>query len=276
MFEDFRLRVFMTVAEKGSFTLAAKALGISQPAVSQNVAELEKNIGTELFARAKGAVTLTSAGQTFKEYASRILYWYSSAENLFGNSGELTVGQRIRISSDEFASGYILPDIISRILSSSPGLSFKITADSGNNGYDFRIWCKHHPAEPSLEEGASVVASVPAVAVVSDNMSNGNIDLKSLPENARLIVWQPYSSLLPPDLAAIVAVETASLVSIGEMVSHSNDLIGILPVSAAPSGLARLSSQLRDLDMDIHLMPSDNFRSSQLYSLIVNTLKDFL
>ena len=37
--EDFRLRIFMAVAEKGSFTLAAKALGVSQPAVSQNIAE---------------------------------------------------------------------------------------------------------------------------------------------------------------------------------------------------------------------------------------------
>ena len=45
--EDFRLRIFMAVAEKGSFTLAAKALGVSQPAVSQNIAELEKSLFAE-------------------------------------------------------------------------------------------------------------------------------------------------------------------------------------------------------------------------------------
>ena len=41
MFEDFRLKVFMAVAETGSFTKAAKSIGISQPAVSQNINALE-------------------------------------------------------------------------------------------------------------------------------------------------------------------------------------------------------------------------------------------
>ena len=44
MFEDSRIKVFMAVAEEHSFTLAAKSLGISQPAVSQNIAEIEKEI----------------------------------------------------------------------------------------------------------------------------------------------------------------------------------------------------------------------------------------
>ena len=48
MFEDFRLKVFMAVAETGSFTKAAKSIGISQPAVSQNINALEKEIGTPI------------------------------------------------------------------------------------------------------------------------------------------------------------------------------------------------------------------------------------
>ena len=63
--EDFRLRIFMAVAEKGSFTLAAKALGVSQPAVSQNIAELEKSLGAELFLRRKGSVTTDSSPAIF-------------------------------------------------------------------------------------------------------------------------------------------------------------------------------------------------------------------
>ena len=48
MFEDFRLKVFLAVAKEGSFTNAAKSLGVSQPAVSQNIAEIEKGIGVKL------------------------------------------------------------------------------------------------------------------------------------------------------------------------------------------------------------------------------------
>ena len=73
MFEDFRLKVFMAVAETGSFTKAAKSIGISQPAVSQNINALEKEIVTPLILRAKGEASLTSAGAVFLEYASRIL-----------------------------------------------------------------------------------------------------------------------------------------------------------------------------------------------------------
>ena len=74
MQEDFRLRVFVTLAEQGSFTLAAKTLGISQPAVSQHITALEKSLGTELFSRNRGEVTLTDAGRSFMKYAEKILY----------------------------------------------------------------------------------------------------------------------------------------------------------------------------------------------------------
>ena len=69
MFEDFRLRVFERVAELGSFTAAAKALGISQPAVSQHISELEKSVGGALFERGRGRVEPTQRGRLFLEHA---------------------------------------------------------------------------------------------------------------------------------------------------------------------------------------------------------------
>ncbi len=66
MFEDFRLSVFDRVAELGSFTAAAKALGVSQPAVSQHIAELEKFAGGRLFERHRGHVALTERGRRFR------------------------------------------------------------------------------------------------------------------------------------------------------------------------------------------------------------------
>ena len=76
MLDDFRLRVFMMVAAEGSFTRAAQHLGVSQPAVSQNIAELEKQVGAVLFDRKRGEVTLTPEGYVFKDYAAKILHWY--------------------------------------------------------------------------------------------------------------------------------------------------------------------------------------------------------
>ena len=76
MLDDFRLRVFMMVAAEGSFTRAAQHLGVSQPAVSQNIAELEKQVGAALFERGRGEVALTAEGYVFKDYAAKILHWY--------------------------------------------------------------------------------------------------------------------------------------------------------------------------------------------------------
>ena len=69
MLDDFRLRIFLTLAEQSSFTKTAIALDVSQPAVSQSIAELEKNLGVKLFDRQRGEVTLTPAGEIFRKYA---------------------------------------------------------------------------------------------------------------------------------------------------------------------------------------------------------------
>ena len=83
MFEDFRLRVFAQVAELGSFTAAAKALGVSQPAISQHIAELERFAGGKLFERKRGNVTLTERGRLFREQSARILAEYQVLDSTF-------------------------------------------------------------------------------------------------------------------------------------------------------------------------------------------------
>jgi len=83
MLEDFKLKVFSTVCRTHNFTKAARALEITQPAVSQNVAELEKLLGVSLFDRGRGEVTLTPDGEEFARYAERILYWCHQAEEKF-------------------------------------------------------------------------------------------------------------------------------------------------------------------------------------------------
>lgn len=82
MFEDFRLRVFVTVAGSGNFTVASRELGISQPAVSQNIAELERIIGSKLFDRSRGSVELTEDGKLLMNYATKILFWYQEIDSV--------------------------------------------------------------------------------------------------------------------------------------------------------------------------------------------------
>lgn len=253
MFEDFRLRIFMAVAEKGSFTLAAKTLGVSQPAVSQNIAELEKSLGAELFLRRKGSVTLTPKGAAFKEYAGRILYWYTATEMMFGPEGKLSANKPVRISADGFIASHILPQALSKLLAFNPSLTFSIRSESSGNDSDIRIYAQRHVTEPSFEDIGTFLFSVTASAVSSNPAYSKTTDLKDLPQSARLAVPKIYSEILPLDLKARVAVVSDSAEAIVKLVADSPDIIGLLPLPATRQDLITLPVSLPSLALDVHL-----------------------
>lgn len=257
MLEDFKLKVFMAVAENGSFTIAAKALGITQPAVSQNIAELERNMGAELFTRGRGAVTLTAAGIAFKEYAEKILYWYSAAGQLFGPSGKLTTNKPIRISASGLIASHFLPEALSKLLTFNPSLTFTIHSEYSGDDSDIRIYARKHVVEPSFDDISTFVFSVTASAVSSNPAYSRITEMETLPRNARLAVLGIYSEILPLDLKARVAVVTDSAEAIVQLVTGTPDLIGLLPHPAAPHDLITLPISLPGLTLDIHFEASD-------------------
>lgn len=108
MLEDFRLKVFLAVAGEKSFTEAARKLGISQPAVSQNIAELEKGLGVKLFQRLRGETVLTPEGQVFVRHALRILDAAADASLMFSAMDVASV--RIAAAEDIYTY-YILPSL---------------------------------------------------------------------------------------------------------------------------------------------------------------------
>ncbi len=78
MLTDNRLKIFVALAECGGFSAAARRLGISQPAVSQCIAQLEAESCGPLIVRGRAEVSLTPLGERFLLYARRILGEYES------------------------------------------------------------------------------------------------------------------------------------------------------------------------------------------------------
>ena len=124
MLEDFRLKVFLTVASERSFTKAAEILKVSQPAVSQNVAELEKGLGVRLFHRLPGETVLTSEGEVFARYADRILAAALQAELMFSDLDRIQI--RIAASAEIF-NGFVLP-ALKDFMTVHPGISVERTS----------------------------------------------------------------------------------------------------------------------------------------------------
>src|SRR5918992_5259373 len=72
MLDPRRLLTFRAVALQRSFSRAAEALSLSQPAVSQQVAALERQLGTPLLDRRPGGLVLTAAGRLLLEHAEAV------------------------------------------------------------------------------------------------------------------------------------------------------------------------------------------------------------
>lgn len=121
MLEDFRLKVFMEVARQKSFTKAAAALGVTQPAISQNIAELEKGLGIRLFERLKGETVLTPEGEVFSLYAERLLSTAASAKNMLAKLSPATV----KISASEEVYTYIIGPALEKFSEIHPEITFE-------------------------------------------------------------------------------------------------------------------------------------------------------
>ena len=126
MLEDFRLQVFMTVCRERSFTKAAAELGVSQPAVSQNIAELERVVGMKLFARLRGEIALTGEGEVFKDYAESILKSYREASAVLAKLPECTV----RVAASDEVFDYLTGTILSDFITLHDEILFEKTVES--------------------------------------------------------------------------------------------------------------------------------------------------
>ena len=113
MLEDFRLKIFLAVAHEGGFTRAASVLGVTQPSVSQNIAELERQLGTKLFERQRTEVVLTPAGRIFKDYAYRILAAYAESSQILARFPDTVV----KVYASEEVFDYIVDDLLEDFLS---------------------------------------------------------------------------------------------------------------------------------------------------------------
>jgi DNA-binding transcriptional LysR family regulator len=96
------ISIFAAVADCLSMTAAAKKLFISQPTVSQSVAELERDLETKLFERIGGKLYLTQGGVQFLEYSRHILSLVDEAFDTISQRGRLRVSSTLTVGTTVF------------------------------------------------------------------------------------------------------------------------------------------------------------------------------
>lgn len=122
---DRRLQVFATVARLLSFTRAAEALHMTQPAVTFQIRQLEEHFNTRLFDRTHHRITLTEVGELVKSHADHIMARHNEMNNevraLTGEvRGPLVVGASTTIGE------YFIPRIVGAYQSSFSGVQVRL------------------------------------------------------------------------------------------------------------------------------------------------------
>ncbi|MBR7744332.1 LysR family transcriptional regulator [Phycicoccus sp. BSK3Z-2] len=126
MIDAAGLRVMRAIAQEGSFTAAAAALGYTQPAISQMVRRLEQRTGTVLVERTGRSVRLTEAGRVLARHADPVLSALDAAEEEVAAIAGLRSG-RVRLMAFPSASATLVPRALALVKERFPDVTIGFT-----------------------------------------------------------------------------------------------------------------------------------------------------
>ncbi len=125
VFDSRYIKTFHEVVRTGSYTAAARSLGYTQPAVSQQMKALERDVGTPLFTRVGRGLRLTEAGEALTRHTRTILDSLAAAQEQIDAIARLRSG-RVRVCAFPSAGATILPEAMARMADEHPGVRVEL------------------------------------------------------------------------------------------------------------------------------------------------------
>lgn len=170
-----QLKTFVAVAELRHFARAASQCNLSQPAVSHQIALLERELGAKLLNRAR-SVSLTVAGEAFLEEARRILGAVDRAHERMHQVARGAVG-RIRIGATATPGLYLLPALLARYRS-----------EHGSYDLHFEVGSVHAIAERVARNDLDM-------GIVAGTLPSGELQSRALARDEFVMIAPPDSPL---------------------------------------------------------------------------------
>lgn len=127
MLEIKQLKIFRTIVEVGSFTGAADQLGLSQPAISQQVRALESALGVALLVRAGRGARPTPAGELLVQCARDVLDRIERVERHFAEESGGGAGV-VRVGAPDPVCAYVLPGSVEKMCRALPRIDVRVTS----------------------------------------------------------------------------------------------------------------------------------------------------
>lgn len=196
-----QLAIFIKVLESGSVLAASRELGMTQPAVSKSIQDLESQIGVTLFERSKKGMRLTDFGKVFESHAQLVLSQlrYLSEDLMSwktGVSGHMIVGTLIA------ASGTVLPRALGHLRQIAPDVG--VTVKVGSNSSLFPMLVK---GEVDIVLG---ILPEDATALIPEHLVTSSLKHVALYEDGLNVVissTHPLASQAPASLAQLHGLE---------------------------------------------------------------------
>ena len=120
-----QLHIFYTVSERGSFSAAAQALHMTQPAVTMQIQALEEYFGTKLFHRSTKKIELTEAGKVLMVYAKRSIELVKETDLAMSRFTHMLQG-RLLLGASLTVGEYILPRLLGPFNREYPNIAIQM------------------------------------------------------------------------------------------------------------------------------------------------------
>ncbi|WP_413052452.1 LysR family transcriptional regulator [Pseudomonas bubulae] len=200
-----QLAIFAVVAQERSFTRAAARLGMSQPALSRAMRQLEERLGVRLLARTTRSVAPTQAGEHLLQVIAPRFDEINSELALLSKFRDRPAG-KLRITAGEHAAIAVLQPVLARLLPDHPDLSIEIIVDYGltdivAEGFDAGVRLGEQVAKDMIamrigpDMRMAVVGSpayfshYPKPVIPADLMAHNCITLR-MPTHGGLFMWE--------------------------------------------------------------------------------------
>lgn len=262
---DTKLETLLIVAEEKSFTKAAATLSLTQPAVSNHISMLEKEIGIKIFLRTKGEVKITPEGEVVVRYAKRIKNLY---KRMFDRISEIDRQvTKLRVGITHTSESNEIAEVLAKFGVSHGNVNITIITDSSKNLYDM---LENYEIDFAIIEGKSKVTDLKYLMLDKDNLvcilSNNN----PLAKNAKISLndlKKEHVILRLPESETRKLFE-ATLISM-------NDSIDNFDVSIEVDNIATIKDLIRK-DLGVSVLPQsacmDEIRKRKITALPIEGL----
>jgi DNA-binding transcriptional LysR family regulator len=165
-FNFHQLHIFYTVADKGSFSSAAQALYMTQPAVTMQVQALEDHFGSKMFLRTTKKIELTEAGRTLLPYALKSIELMKETESSMAKYTHMLKG-RLQLGASLTMGEFILPQLLGPFGIQHPHISVSMKVMNTTQILDEIV---HHQLNFGIIEAPIEHPDVQTDAIMSDEL----------------------------------------------------------------------------------------------------------